>query len=534
MICTTGPSFDLTANTGYIETPDGNSVLMWSYSPTGGHFQSPGPVLCVTQGQTVTVHLHNTLPEPVSVVFPGQEGVGASGGSAGLFTREAATGGDVTYTFTAAQPGTYIYESGSDQAKQVEMGLYGALIVRPAGAPDHAYGGTVSTAFSPSREFLLLLADIDPDLHHAVETGGVYDINALHNRYFTVNGRAFPDTIQDNGVSWLANQPYGALVRVKPYNATTNPLPALIRMANVGLLNHPFHPHGNHLVMIGQDGRQLLSPAGADASSQHFAETIGSGQTEDFLFSWTDQDSWDATSNPFPASVATPDWKNLTFKDSRTWFSGSPYLGAKGTLPVTVTSENVCGEWYFPWHSHALNEFTNFDEGFGGMGTLLRVDPTAGCTAFPTSTKIQAGTLRSGSFVNLGAQDTLYYQVNSTTSGTRTADWYGGFTGIAIGSTSLNVTFNGRNCALNTSCNALTGVTTTSIQLWNWTNSTWTTLASANIGSGGATLTGSPATVTPYIGTGANAGKVRVRVLATRTTNFTAQGNLLRITFDAP
>ena len=80
----------------------------------------------------------------------------------------------------------------------------------------------------------------------------------------------------------------------------------------------------------------------------------------------------------------------------------------------------------------------------------------------------------------------------------------------------------------------LAGTTTTSIQLWNWATATWTSLASANINSAGGTLTGSPATVTPYIGTGANAGQVRVRVLATRTTNFTAQGNLLRITFDAP
>ncbi|HKD98893.1 MAG TPA: multicopper oxidase domain-containing protein [Micromonosporaceae bacterium] len=536
MICTNGPTFNLTANTGYVETPDGNSVLMWSYSPTGGHFQSPGPVMCVAQGQTVTVNLHNTLPEPVSVIFPGQEGVVASGGSAGMFTREAATGGDVSYTFTAGQPGTYIYESGSDPSKQIEMGLYGALVVRPSGTPDRAYPASY-TQFDTGREFLLLLADIDPDLHYAVETGGTYDINALHNRYFTINGRAFPDTIQDNGVSWLANQPYGALVRVKPYNATSNPMPALIRMANVGALNHPFHPHGNHLIMVAQDGRLLQSPSGSDASTQHFGDTIGAGQTEDFLFKWTDQDSWDATSNPFPSSVATPDWKNLTFKDNDTWFSGSPYLGTKGTLPTTVASQNVCGEWYFPWHSHALNEFSNFDEGFGGMGTLLRVDPLGGCTALASSTKILAGTLKSGTATNLGAQDTLFYQVNSTTSGTRTADWYAGFKGVAIGSTTLTVTYNGRNCGTGTAACPSLGATpvSTSIQIWNWTTSTWTNLATANIGTAGATLTGSPATVTPYIGTGANSGQVRVRVRSTRPSpNFVTQGNLLRITYDAP
>ena len=76
-----------------------------------------------------------------------------------------------------------------------------------------------------------------------------------------------------------------------------------------------------------------------------------------------------------------PNYLNVTFKDSNTWYSGSPYLGYKGTLPTGVVSQNICGEWYFPLHSHALNEFTNYDQGFGGMGTLLRVDPAGGCTA---------------------------------------------------------------------------------------------------------------------------------------------------------
>ena len=147
MICTPGTvagstrTFDLVASAGTIDTPDGNSVFMWSYSPAGGHFQSPGPVLCATQGQTVVVNLHNNLPEATSIVFPGQDGtVTASAGSPGLLTTEAAPGGDISYSFTAGQPGTYLYESGSDVAKQVEMGLAGALVVRPTLGDDYAYG----------------------------------------------------------------------------------------------------------------------------------------------------------------------------------------------------------------------------------------------------------------------------------------------------------------------------------------------------------------------------------------------------------
>src|SRR5262245_52084641 len=391
MVCTppTAGAYNLTANTGYIETPDGNSVFMWSYAntdpPDNGHFQTPGPVMCVTQGDTVTVHLHNPLSAPTSIIFPGQEGVTASGGVAGPLTTEAAAnGGDVTYTFTASSPGTYLYQSGSDQAKQLEMGLYGALVVRPnattcppVAGTDCAYDAT--TRFASGQEYVLLLSEIDPDLHHAVETNGTYDFNALRSRYFAVNGREFPDTIQDNGTSLLPNQPYGALVRLRP-NTPTSTQPTLIRMLNAGELNHPFHPHGNHTREIAQDGRQI-------EPTEHFGETIGSGQTLDYLIRWDNQstdssgssfnDDWNPDANPLP--VPQPNYRNLTFKDGNTFYSGSPYLGYKGTLPTGTVSQNICGEWYFPWHSHALNEFSNFDEGFGGMATLLRVDPPGGC-----------------------------------------------------------------------------------------------------------------------------------------------------------
>ena len=531
MVCTPGTvsggthTFNLVAKTGYIDTPDGNSVFMWSYAnadaPDSGQFQSPGPVLCVTQGQTVVVNLTNNLPEPASIVFPGQDAaVTATGGAAGLLTTEAPAGtGTVHYSFVAGDPGTYPYESGSDIAKQLEMGLYGALIVRPSAGPAYAYG--TSTAFDPSREYLILLSEIDADLHHAVETGAAYDVNARRDRYFAVNGREFPDTIQDNGSELLPNQPYGSLIRVQPTTAAS--APALVRMVNVGAFNHPFHPHGNHTTQIAQDGRLLLSPTGAAASTEHFGETIAAGQTQDFLLRWDDQDKWDPGTNPLP--VPAPNYRDVFFKDANTWYAGSPYLGHSGTLPTGVVSQNICGEWYFPWHSHALNEFTNFDQGFGGMATLLRVDPPGGCFAVPGSASPAGSVLKSGTAADLAADDTRYYAVNprSTTRPTATTadqttvtvasatgfpasgsyyvriddevlqvtggqgtttwtasrgqlgttaathasgaavtalatDFTGGFTGLPSGALNLKVTYKGANCATTTAttCTALT------------------------------------------------------------------------------
>jgi FtsP/CotA-like multicopper oxidase with cupredoxin domain len=382
-----GPSFDLWATTGRVDMPDGNSIPMWGYSPAStGQAPTPGPNLCVTEGDTVTVTLHNQLSEDVSAVFPGQEDVQANGSPAqpqfdgsgnltSLTNVAAADGGTVTYTFTASRPGTYLYESGTSPEKQVQMGLYGALIVRPAEHPDWAYNDP-STAFNPQLEYLMLLHEIDPTLHEAVEAGRAYDATKFHPRYWTINGRAFPDTLAPNNASYLPNQPYGAMVVTQPYDATTNAKPALIRYLNAGVYDHPIHPHGNHVRFFAHDGQVLKGSGGQDLSFERFTQNIGPGQTWDGFFIWKNLENW-SPANPIP--VQMPGNQNLAFSEEGSLYGGSPYLGEKDDLPVGVTSSNECGEYYFIAHSHAAYEMNNWEGGMGGMTTFFRVDPPNGC-----------------------------------------------------------------------------------------------------------------------------------------------------------
>ena len=67
MVCTTNPTatFSLTAQEGSISTPDGNIIYMWGLSEGGDPFQHPGPVLCVNEGDTVTVVVNNTLSRDI-------------------------------------------------------------------------------------------------------------------------------------------------------------------------------------------------------------------------------------------------------------------------------------------------------------------------------------------------------------------------------------------------------------------------------------------------------------------------------------
>lgn len=381
IVCTTSPdaSFTLTTKTGYVGTPDDNVIFMWGFSAGNNPFQHPGPVLCVDEGQTVTVTLHNTLGVDVSILFPGQENVLANGAPAqpqfaggqltSLTNVAPANGGSVTYSFVASHPGTFIYESGTNPAIQVRMGLFGALVVRPTSGADHA-NNRADSQFNTEAEFLVLFSEIDPYLNQAIELGRSFDMNNYRPRYWMINGRGFPDTIAPNFASWLPSQPYGALARIYPYDATTNPLPALERFANVGTEVIPMHPHAKNALLINQDGRPVAGPNGEDMAWENFSVPVGPGQTYDGLFRWRNEEGYTPNTNPVPVTV--PSVQNLVYG---MLYSGSPYLGYQGPFPVGTTSMNECGEYYIISHNHALYQITSWGVPMTGPITFLRIDP---------------------------------------------------------------------------------------------------------------------------------------------------------------
>jgi FtsP/CotA-like multicopper oxidase with cupredoxin domain len=391
IVCTDGPSFYLTAQTGYIQTADMNTVYMWSYGVTGGSFQYPGPVLCVNEGDTVSITLQNNLPYnlPTSLIFPGQEDVQANGalsqpefdggGNLTSLATSASSGGSVTYSFVATRPGTFIYESGTDTKTQVPMGLASVLIVRPAMGANFVYN-EADSQFTPEEEFMAFLSEIDPYQHSAWEKGfgqgKNFNLNSYRARYWLINGRGFPDDMADNYAGWLPYQPYGALARIHPYNndpgagQAYHPYPAVERFVNVGTEEYPFHPHGQNGELIGRDGYPLKGPGGEDLSYENFLVNLGPGQTWDVVFKWYDAEAYDPVSNP--VDVTVPDLANMTIG---MFYSGSPYLGVQETMPPGVSTLNQCGEYYIISHNHALFQLDAFNQTLAGPITYLRIDP---------------------------------------------------------------------------------------------------------------------------------------------------------------
>ena len=399
-----GPAFSLVAREGLISTGDGQSLLGWGYANgASGLMQYPGPTMIVNQGDTVTVTLTNELPAKVSIVFPGQANVTTTGGDLGTVTQEApaapcTTNCSVTYTFTASQPGTYLYHSGTQQDLEVEMGLIGALVVRPNAAdPLHQAYEHPSSAFE--REYLFLLTEMDANIHRLVEFGMMaqVDFSAYHSTLWFINGRNAPDTMLGAGgqAPWLAYQPYNSMPQIHPGER------ALMRLIGAGRDLHPFHHHGNNAWIIARDGRLLQSApgAGADLAESNFTVTVVPGGTADAVFTWTGEKlGWDIYGNPNQPETAhtcnnptgfdtvtheycpdhgkslpttMPDLQSLTFGGN---WSGSPFIGQLAALPPGQGGNNPTGAFTFMWHSHTEREMTNDDIFPGGMMTMMMIE----------------------------------------------------------------------------------------------------------------------------------------------------------------
>jgi len=360
----TGPTFALTAQPAYITQPDGQAVYSWGYGcttpPTSAAFvpattttpfcntmQVPGPTLVVTEGQTVTVTLTNGLPTSAgntSILFPGFN-VTATGGVTGLLTNEAAPGGGtVTYTFTAGSPGTRAYYSGTQGDLQVEMGLYGAIIVLPSAVPANCTTSGTTTLAAKNRlaeiangekdfrlagsafdhpdtcydrEYLFQFSEMDPNIHaqalaqvtaaaSACSAGaaGGCSLNVptepYHPVYFMINGRSMPDDMDTNYAAQYLHQPYNGNPHMHPGELV------LLRIIGQGRWQHPFHEHGNHVRILARDGNLILSnstitypgtttPARALAGPLLFTTTTTPGLAMDGIFYWTGKGlNWDA------------------------------------------------------------------------------------------------------------------------------------------------------------------------------------------------------------------------------------------------
>jgi ZIP family zinc transporter len=175
----------------------------------------PGPTLVVQQGDRVAIDFRNAMTIPDTVHLHGiHGGPDSMDGVAGISQPMVEPGGRFRYTFTANQPGTFIYHS-HDNEQTVNSGLYGAIVVLPA---------------HPRPEERVQRDD--------VELLSSWSIQSMAENHFTINGKEYPAT---NPIEVRR----GDRVRLRWINMSSE---------NV----HTMHTHGHDQLVIARDAQ----PAG--------------------------------------------------------------------------------------------------------------------------------------------------------------------------------------------------------------------------------------------------------------------------------
>jgi manganese oxidase len=258
-------TFHLYATDGYHTTADGEEVYIWGYSleRVPGSATLPGPTLEVDEGDLVEITLTNLGPSRAGVhrfphtihlhgldVDQANDGVPETGPTARVGER-------LSYRFRATHAGTYWYHCHVDTVEHLTMGMYGALVVHPADGPGRAWTGGPPY----DRSYTLVLSEYDPAWGAAIGANRDPERVRFDPRYFFINGRSFPDTM-DHADTHLRGH-LGERV--------------LVRLVNAGYGWRSMHLHGFHFDVVATDGRPLPQPYQKDTLS------IGPGERYDIM-----------------------------------------------------------------------------------------------------------------------------------------------------------------------------------------------------------------------------------------------------------
>jgi FtsP/CotA-like multicopper oxidase with cupredoxin domain/plastocyanin len=220
----------------------------WTYNG-----QVPGPELRVREGDLVRVIVTNSLPVPTTIHWHGVDLNWKMDGVPGV-TQKAIQPGEVfNYEFIATPAGTRMYHSHQDSNAQMELGLYGALIIEPRNGPK----------YDIERTIILDERALDFTVEVALGQRELRGADAGNGR----GGASQYDLFLMDGKAGSAIPP----IHVKPQQRV------LLRLINLGNLPHSIHLHGHVFTVVATDGN--LVPRGGRLRKD--TVTLGPGERAD-------------------------------------------------------------------------------------------------------------------------------------------------------------------------------------------------------------------------------------------------------------
>lgn len=192
---------------------------VWAFNGT-----VPGPEIRVQEGDKVAVHFRNTGSQPHTIHFHGQVDLSQAMDGVPVTSQAVNPNKEFVYEFTATTTGSMMYHCHVSTYNHVDMGMYGALIVEPKNEQK-----------TWDKEYTFILDD------WAVGNMDPFTTTTTHREYnyFTVNGKAFPETTPIEGK-------VGERVKV--------------RFINMGYRSFSIHSHGYGGLITHLDGYKVPQP----------------------------------------------------------------------------------------------------------------------------------------------------------------------------------------------------------------------------------------------------------------------------------
>jgi FtsP/CotA-like multicopper oxidase with cupredoxin domain len=212
-------------------TDESHTVDAWAYNG-----QLPGPVIRGRVGERVRIVLTNHLPEPTTIHWHGINLPNSMDGVPGISQKPVPPGGSFTYEFTLRRPGLFMYHPHFNTLSQQTRGLYGVLVVDPPGGP-------------------------------AAGVQEMFQVLSEMNGQYLINGKSFP-----------ATDAY-SLERDRP---------ALLRVINMGEMDHPMHLHGFLFTEVAVDGGQVPLAA----QFERYTQDVAPGEAYDLAFTPNEDGVW--------------------------------------------------------------------------------------------------------------------------------------------------------------------------------------------------------------------------------------------------
>jgi len=306
---------------GYSRMADGLDLYTFGFVDLAGirenlvsaeinHANFPAPTLVMNEGDHVYLNLSNLgmikrpdLFDPHTVHFHGFPNAATVFDGEPMASFGVRMGATVTYYYEPVDPGTYMFHCHQEATEHMEMGMLGNLVVRPVqnGTPvsyntrtytQFAYNdGDGSTGYDV--EAMIKIADFDPIFHQRDEIFQPPRFAEYEARYFMLNGRGYPDTLDTGQITNLTNnyasQKINSLVTVtRPGQRTL-----LLRIINLSIQNFTnIEIPGLPVKVAGRCAKLLRGPnptlgtgpgTGIDTSYYVSSMIVGPGESVDLI-----------------------------------------------------------------------------------------------------------------------------------------------------------------------------------------------------------------------------------------------------------